>query len=323
MFRVKIYILIVMEMVLTLVTGMFVGIANIIPGVSGGTIAVVFNIYDKLLNAITFNIKKLIKNWKFVVPVFLGMAIGILVFSKGIQFLYSKFPVQTNFAFTGLIIGSIPLIKSLMTENIGSWNDDNGNFSRKKALKHIFGIAAGIFVGMLLIIVLSVLERKYGSKEGLAFIMPAWTFGLGAKVLFGGFLGAVGMIIPGVSGSLLMLILGVYPIIITAIPAFFVHETMMTAFLYLMPFGIGVLAGLLIGAKVISILIKKFPTYTYAVILGLIMASAGTLFPGFADIKTVGCGIGCTVCFIAGICLAYFSSKVTDKKEETGKVSEN
>ena len=69
-------------MIYVLVIGMIVGMANVIPGVSGGTMAVVFNIYDRFVNAITLNVKKLIKNWKFIVPLFGGMALGILIAMK-------------------------------------------------------------------------------------------------------------------------------------------------------------------------------------------------------------------------------------------------
>ena len=105
-----------MNILRTLFIGIAIGMANVIPGVSGGTLAVVFNIYDKFINAITFNVKKIIQNWRFVVPLIGGMALGVLIFSKLISILYTKFPVQTNFFFVGLIFGSIPLLFSFMTK---------------------------------------------------------------------------------------------------------------------------------------------------------------------------------------------------------------
>ena len=81
------------EIIKTFFIGIFVGMANVIPGVSGGTLVVVFNIYDRFVNAITFNIKKLLKNWKFVVPILTGMLLGILLFSKLITILYRNCPL--------------------------------------------------------------------------------------------------------------------------------------------------------------------------------------------------------------------------------------
>ena len=103
-----------LEIIRILCIGIVVGMANVIPGVSGGTLAVVFNIYDQFINAITFNLKAIWKNKKFVFPILGGMALGVLIFSKMISFLYTHFPFQTNCFFTGLIIGSIPLLFSLM-----------------------------------------------------------------------------------------------------------------------------------------------------------------------------------------------------------------
>ena len=105
-----------MNILRTLFIGIAIGMANVIPGVSGGTLAVVFNIYDKFINAITFNVKKIIQNWRFFFPLIGGMALGVLIFSKLISILYTKFPVQTNFFFVGLIFGSIPLLFSFMTK---------------------------------------------------------------------------------------------------------------------------------------------------------------------------------------------------------------
>ena len=104
--------------------GIVIGMANVIPGVSGGTLAVVFNVYDQFLEAITFNVKKIWKNKKFVFPILGGMALGVLIFSKLISLLYTNFPFQTNCFFTGLIIGSIPLLFSLMI-NGGKKKDEN------------------------------------------------------------------------------------------------------------------------------------------------------------------------------------------------------
>ena len=93
-----------------LISGAIIGVANIIPGVSGGTMAVVLNLYDKLIGAFS-NIRK---NWKeslkLLIPIVIGAGIGIVAFSWLIKFLLEKFPLATNYFFIGLIIGSIPMI---------------------------------------------------------------------------------------------------------------------------------------------------------------------------------------------------------------------
>ena len=193
--------------------GIAIGMANVIPGVSGGTLAVVFNIYDKFVNAITLNLKKLRGNWRFIVPLLSGMALGVLIFSKLITILYTNFPVQTNFFFTGLILGSIPMLFLYMAKS-----EDGQKMGFSKKITVILCAVAGL----VLLLTFSYLEVKYGGGDktgGMSADLPQWTVKLAGRIFFAGLVGAVAMIVPGISGSLLMLILGVYPIIMKSIPA--------------------------------------------------------------------------------------------------------
>lgn len=306
-----------MEMIKLLFIGTFIGMANVIPGVSGGTLAVIFGIYDKFVNAITFNVKKLIKNWRFIVPLLLGMLLGVLAFSKLIQFLYNKFPVQTDYAFTGLIFGSIPMLFKYMIKK----QPGEEKFSTKK----IIGIILCAVIGFAVLIFFNILEQKMGKSSGdISFTLPEITFPLEILIFVGGIIGAITMVIPGISGSLIMLIVGVYPIVIASIPALFNPETFFHALFLLLPNGVGVLIGLVCGAKLVSWLLRKFPNLTYAAIFGLICGSAITLFPGFSKITSVPMAIGCVISLLGGIAMAYFSAKLApedDKKEEDKEIS--
>lgn len=301
-----------MNMLVTLFIGCFIGMANIIPGVSGGTIAVIFNIYDKFVNAISLNLKKLKQNWKFIVPLLIGMALGVVLFSKIIQFLYDKFPIQTDYAFTGLIVGSIPMLYKYMTEM------KRPDGTERNKIKVTVLSVIGVIMGIALIILFDSLQAKYGAKDNLDFTLPPFSVPLAVKIFLAGIVGAIAMIIPGISGSLLMLIMGVYPIVVSAIPAFLNPSTFMHALILLLPNGVGVLTGLLLGAKLISFLLKKCQTITYAVILGLLIGSAFILCPYGEGFTSVIRAVSSIICFIAGIAMAYFSSKFTgeDKSEE-------
>lgn len=287
-----------MEFIKLILIGIVIGMCNVIPGVSGGTMAVVFNIYDRFVNAITFNIKKLIKNWKFIVPLLGGMAAGVLLFSKLITILYGRFPVQTNYFFTGLIIGSIPLLFRYVTAN---------RSGKKYTVSRIISIIACIVMGFCFLLWFSSLEDSV-DKAVVISVLPEIEPGLMIRIFAAGVLGAVAMIVPGISGSLLMLIMGVYPIVIASIPAIFNPETTLHAIILLLPNGIGVLLGLLGGAKLISWLLKVAENQTYSVIFGLILASVVTLFPGFSGITGVPMAIGCVACVLAGAAMAYFST---------------
>lgn len=298
-----------MNMVQLLFIGIAIGMANVIPGVSGSTMAVVFNIYDRFVNAITLNIKKLIENRRFVIPVVGGMALGVLLFSKLITVLYENFPVQTDYFFTGLIIGSIPMLFSFMTKK-----QDGQKFTAKKTISVVICALAGFAV----LIGFGLLGSDVDTAKEISKSLPQWTFPLALHIFAAGFVGAIAMIIPGISGSLLMLIMGVYPIVMKSIPALFVPSQTLRAFFLLLPNGIGVLAGLLCGAWIVKTFLRIAPNQTYAVIFGLIAGSAIQLFPGIKGISGVLSGIACLLCVLTGIFLAYFSSKVT-VKEETEK----
>ena len=298
-----------MNMVQLLFIGIAIGMANVIPGVSGSTMAVVFNIYDRFVNAITVNIKKLIENRRFVIPVVGGMALGVLLFSKLITVLYENFPVQTDYFFTGLIIGSIPMLFSFMTKK-----QDGQKFTAKKTISVVICALAGFAV----LIGFGLLGSDVDTAKEISKSLPQWTFPLALHIFAAGFVGAIAMIIPGISGSLLMLIMGVYPIVMKSIPALFVPSQTLQAFFLLLPNGIGVLAGLLCGAWIVKTFLRIAPNQTYAVIFGLIAGSAIQLFPGIKGISGVLSGIACLLCALTGIFLAYFSSKVT-AKEETEK----
>lgn len=294
--------------------GIVIGMANVIPGVSGGTLAVVFNVYDQFIEAITFNVKKIWANKKFVFPILCGMALGVLIFSKLISLLYTNFPFQTNCFFTGLIIGSIPLLFSLMV-NGGQKNNLTAEESapEKKSAGRIAVLVLCTVMGFALLVFFNYLEGIFDKSSVEKMVLPDWTVKLAIRIFIAGFIGAIAMIIPGISGSLLMLMMGVYTIVITAIPALFVPETAFHALILLLPNGVGVLIGLVSGAKAISWLLKKFPYQVYAVIFGLICGSIIVIFPGFAGFATVAGFVSSVICIAAGVAMAYFSSKLDPK----------
>ncbi len=230
--------------------GAIIGIANIIPGVSGGTIAVVLKIYDKLIHSVS-NIKSDFKNsLKFLIPIGIGAGIGIILFSKIIEWALLYFPVATSYVFVGLIIGSIPLIfKKTNTKSI--------KFSEIL----IFIICISIMFAM----------DFFKDTVGAATIIDTLSVS-NFIILFGAsFLAAGAMIIPGISGSFILLLLGIYNSVLAAISNFNLP--------ILIPVGIGMAYGILVCAKIIDKLFEKFPNHTYSGILGLMFGSIYVLIP--------------------------------------------
>ena len=274
-----------MDFIRLIVIGVILGVANVIPGVSGGTLAVVFNIYDRLINVITLNVKKILSEWKFILPLVVGMGLGIILFSKAITFLFENYPVQTNWFFIGIILGSIPMIaKRLMAASKASSSD-----ARKIPV-------SAIVCGVLALAVMAVMTFANVAESG-APIQTELTPLLAVKLFIGLACATIAMIIPGISGSFLMLVVGVYSTVIAAISDFNIP--------LLIPAVIGGVIGLLGGAKLVRFLMEKVPAQTYGAIMGLVLGSILVFFPGFGGFVTLATSflaatVGFVVSFFAG-----------------------
>lgn len=246
-----------MKAIKNVLKGMVIGIANIIPGVSGGTMMVAMGIYDKLIHCITHIFKEFKKSFLFLLPIAIGMGIAIIGGSLGIEALFENFPLQTNLLFIGLIVGGLPAI----------WKNVKGKSIR-------FGHILSFLAFFALVVVMALLGEKEGSAVDLSLSV------VNVLKLFGvGVIAAGTMVIPGVSGSMVLLLLGYYNPIVSAINDFlgaltsFDMNGILTGLGILAPFGIGVVVGVLAIAKVIEIIFNKCPLYAYWAIIGLIVAS--------------------------------------------------
>lgn len=266
--------------------GAAVGIANIIPGVSGGTLAVITGIYNKLIDIIG-NFLSHLKSWtklkedfKFLIPIGLGAVIGIVLFSKVLKWLLATFNMPTLFCFMGLIIGSLPLLF---------------NQAKEKGFKIKYLIPFAIT--LVLMIILNIIGANVTEGSGIeTFDKTPINMIL---LVFYGFIAAGTMVIPGISGSMVMMIMGIYTAILTAVSTLDI--------IILLPFAFGVLIGVIVVSKLMDILLEKFYSYTYFAILGFIIGSIIFIFPGFAFNLT---GLVSVIVFIIGFVVSYFVSKL-------------
>ncbi len=244
-------------MIKNILKGMVIGIANIIPGVSGGTMMVAMGIYDKLIHCITHLFSEFKKNVLFLLPIAIGMLIAVVGGSFGIEYLFTNFPIQTSTLFIGLIIGGLPAI----------WKNVKGNSIK-------FGHIIAFLVFFAIVVVMAVMGEKEGASADLTFNLVN-----SLKLLGVGVVAAATMVIPGVSGSMMLMLMGYYNPIISAINDFiralvaFDWNGIMQGVGVLAPFGIGVVVGIFAIAKLIEIIFSKFPLYAYWAIIGLIIAS--------------------------------------------------
>lgn len=292
-----------MKFVLDFVKGIFVGVANIIPGVSGGTMAVSMGIYDKMINSLNNLIKKFKTSVLTLLPIVLGMAVGIAAFSFIIPYCLSNYSFQTCMCFTGLIVGGIPEIVMYAGNSLKEKN-------RKLNPAHI--------LAFVLLLALAIWMALANPSENGATSVDINFFVI-IRLFVYGIIAAATMVIPGVSGSLVLMLLGYYSIIMGSISSFLValkslnFSGMLNSVLILLPFGIGCVLGILLISKLMSWLLKKAPTVTYCAILGLIVASP------FAILYKMGNPTYTPVSIIVGILLLiggaaftyYFSKKKT------------
>lgn len=256
-----------MQFIFNMIKGAIIGIANVIPGVSGGTMAVSLGIYEKLIHALTTLRKEWKKNLIFLVAIVLGAAIGIVGFAKVIEILLNKQPLPTALAFVGLVLGGLPLI-------IKSLNQSLENEKSRFGVSHVIVFIA--FCALVLVMALLDTGNGIGAEKEIGAVEMLLLF-------FVGMFAAAAMVIPGVSGSMLMMVLGYYDTIISTINRFiealiaFDISAMLACFKVLIPFGFGVLAGIFAIAKLIDFLFKRFASQTFSAILGLVAASPGAI----------------------------------------------
>ena len=245
-----------MKWFLDVLRGMVIGLANVIPGVSGGTMMVSMGIYDKLIWSINHLFKKFRECIKILLPYLVGMVLAIVLGAFALKAAFKNYPLPTNTLFIGLILGSLPFIlKEMKGEKIG-WQ----------------GVLAFVLL-FALVVGLKAIEAENVTAVSL-------NIGTVLLMLLMGAICSAAMVIPGVSGSMILKTLGYYePIVTDAIPGLVKGITsgnwsaVLQNLGILLPFAIGIVVGIFGIAKLIEILMKKWKGRTYCGILGMVAAS--------------------------------------------------
>lgn len=283
-----------MNIVKEFIKGILIGIANIIPGVSGGTMAVSMGVYDKIIKAITRFRKNFKQSILTLLPYVIGAAAGIGILSFVVNYTLSTYPMQTSGLFIGLIIGGLPILA--------------------KRIKGAKLSAGNIIVFVVFFCIVTGMAFLSGSESSTTDI--AVNFRTVVQLFLVGIIASATMIIPGVSGSLIMMILGFYGIIISNISNFisslfhFDIPVLIHGFSVLFPFGLGVLAGIGLVAKLIEILFAKVPVLTYCAIFGLIIGSPiAIIYKAGITYVSIGSVLVTVLTFCVGFAIAFFLGK--------------
>ena len=240
---------------LYVIKGFFFGVANIIPGVSGGTIAITMGIYEDMISSISGFLKNPKKSIMYLLPIGIGAVLSILLMSKIISFCLDRFPAPTNLFFIGLIVGGIPLL------------------TRKVKGAKFNPINAFLLLLTFSIIMFMTFSDGGGSNMDLSNV----TFGKMILLFIVGMIAAGCMVIPGISGSFVLMLLGAYKPVISVIGDLTNFSNLGHNLSILIPFGIGVVVGIILIAKILEFLFNKYEVSTYYAILGFILASVITL----------------------------------------------
>ena len=293
-----------MNYLILFLKGIIVGVANVIPGVSGGTIAVVLHIFDRMIEAINHFTKDIKKHIMFLLPLLAGAGVGVLAFSVLIDYTLTNYSLPTCGFFAGLVAGSIPLI----------WGMANSKMPKGKKKSSYF-----IYTVLAFALVLFMTTLK--TPESAVAVAGDVSLALMGKAFLGGMVACAAMIIPGVSGSFILVLMGLYNVIIGYVAMVkdflvtFDFSILMQIIKFCAPLGIGMIVGALLISRAIEFLMNRFHTETYFIILGLIGGSLIGIFldpiayGSYAGAIPVTAFIVTAVTAVAGLVTAIFLGK--------------
>ncbi len=232
------------------IKGLLIGIGAVAPGVSGGSLAVIFGLYEKITDAIAGVFKNFKKNVIFFFPIALGGGVGVLAFSKVMKYLFQYYDVQVKYLFIGLMIGTLPAVFKQ---------------ANRKGFRKAYIIPCIIAFGVTL---LAIALENSGIN-----IIPEASPGILQLTAYGAIIG-IGTIVPGISASFVLMYLGAYQLVLEG-----VANIDLTV---LIPVGTGFVISIILFAKLINLLFRRAYGYTYYAVLGFVIGSIIAIFPGIA-----------------------------------------
>lgn len=228
--------------------GILIGAGAILPGISSGVLCVIFGIYDKLINSILNFFKNIKENLKFLFPICIGVGIGVVLFGKILKTLFLLYDIQIKFAFIGLILGGVPSLIKI------------ANSKKGFRLHYLLYTIVSFSVSIALIL----LEKHFNIYNFANF---KGTFFL----IISGFIMSAGVVVPGISSTVLLMLLGTYDVYLNAISSINISV--------LFPMGIGLVLGGLAFLKFIQYAFKHYFNKTHYIIIGFVLGSLPILYP--------------------------------------------
>lgn len=230
--------------------GITIGMCAILPGISSGVLCVVFGLYEKIINSITNFFKDIKKNFKFLFPIAIGILVGVFVCGNILNFLFEKFSTPISFVFIGLILGSIKIVyKQIKTHKI----------KLSYILCALFTFSLSFY---LITLEKTSISNHITNLQNNSFLILC------------GILMSAGIVIPGVSKTVILMILGIYQEYLNAIAT--INLTI------LLPIALGLVIGCVMFLFLLKFLFEHFKIHTYFGIIGFTISSVFVLYPRFS-----------------------------------------
>lgn len=261
--------------------GLIIGGTMTVPGVSGGSMAMILGIYERLISSISSFFKQVKENLTFLSIFLVGSFLGMFLFANSLLNLMETYPMPVRYFFVGAVAGGIPMI-----------------YREARVKKFTWHVVFYPVIGILVVWLISSLPTGLFSSQSSGGVLGILLQGLG------GFIVAIALILPGISVSQMLLMLGLYEEVMTAISTLKVIS--------ILPLGLGIVAGILLTTKFLESAMRRYPQATYLIVLGFILGALLELFPGFAfsDIQVIS-----LITAFIGFMVVYMISSKEEKSE--------
>ncbi|HEJ7438574.1 TPA: DUF368 domain-containing protein [Staphylococcus aureus] len=277
---------------INILKGFAMGTSDLVPGVSGGTIALLLGIYNQFIASISgiFS-RRFWPSFTFLIPIIIGMLLAMGSLSNLFNYLLSQHHIPTMFFFGGLIIGIVPYLLKI------------SNYKTSFTTKHYMMVIAGIAI----LIVITLMNN--GDKhDGETLTLST---SLIIKYFIAGMCASSAMLLPGISGSFMLLVFGVYGTVMLAISE--VVKLNFAGLPILLAVGFGVLAGFIISSKIIQYFLTHHKLMTFALIIGFVVGSLFAVFPGLPT--NIVMWFVSLVVFIIGFIVSLTLGRITAENE--------
>lgn len=247
-------------------------------GISSGVFCVIFGIYEKLVNSVLNLFQDFKKNFLFLLPIGLGGITGVFLVGKILNFLFTSYPMPTSFCFIGLICGCIPILFKQANQKKG--------FRLHYSIFLLAAFGVGLLSIQLETVLPTLIQVDINTTSFFYFVLA-------------GFLMSIGIVVPGVSSTVILMCLGVYSHYLNAVAT--------ANFAILFPMGIGLLLGSILFLKIIQFLLSKYYSQTFYAIIGFVLGSIFVLYPGM---EFTSQGILSILLFVISFCIGLAFEKL-------------